>query len=103
MCWLLLSSQGLFSSSYWPDNEKAGSAQEASRGHSLDSGSKLAKGIFHATQRHAQHIKLRGGERGRGSGVQSDGVLSSQVSVMRDGALRSWQLPNTCLPTGRSE
>jgi len=33
----LLSSQGLFSFSYWPANKEAGGAQEARRRHSWDS------------------------------------------------------------------
>ena len=44
-----------------------------------------------------------GGRRRKGRDVWSDGVLTSQVTVRRDGALLSWAWLNTCLPMGRDE
>lgn len=52
------SSQGLFSSSYWPANEKARSAQEARRGHGQDTWPQLAEGVFHTMWHDGQHINL---------------------------------------------
>ena len=57
---------------------------------------------FQTTGHHAQHIKL-GEDKGCRGDIWSDGILSSQVTVMCDGALLSWRWLNTCLPMGSSE
>lgn len=47
-------SQGFFSFSYCSASGKAGSAQEARRGHNQDSWPRLDKGIFHTIWCHAE-------------------------------------------------
>ena len=101
-CWAVLTqSQGLCCFSHHPTSEEAGGAQEAGRGHSWDSWPQLTKGIFHTIWHHAQHIKL-GKEEGRGGHLEW-WRLSSQVTVMCDGALLSRRWLNTCLPMGSGE
>ena len=99
-CWSALTqSQGLFCFS--PHQQIGQSAQEPGEGTRLGSWPQLTKGIFHATWRHAQHIKL--GEGGNGGERLKWQHLSSQVTIMCDGALLSWRWLNSCLPMGSGE
>lgn len=49
------------------------------------------------------NIKLGEEEGGGGGDLWSYGVLSSQVTVPRDGAPLAWRWLNTCLPKGSSQ
>jgi len=80
---LSLSSQLLFSFSYWPANKKAKIAQEAGRGHSHDIWLKLAKGIFKTVQRYAQHINLEGRRR-------KEAMFGDTVFVFQSNRYASW-------------
>jgi len=70
--------------------------------HSWESWPQLTKGISHAIQHHAQHTQL-GGRRRKGGGHLEWWHLSSQVTIVCEGALLSWRWLNTCLPMGSSE
>ena len=59
------------------------------------------KGMFQTLWHHAQCIKA--GMKEEGGNTWRDGVLSSQVTIMCDGALLSWRWLYTCLLMGSSE
>lgn len=90
---VLALSQGLLCFSYSPASEGLAGHKEP-EGDSQDSWPQLTKGMSNTIWHHAQYLKL--GKKGGREDILQSG-MSSQVTIMHDGALLSWKwLKSTC-------